>query len=92
MSLKIFLCRKRPLPGRLVSQKAQPEAIDHIDDLFCSLFECFLLFFSGRIGANVESVSAFGDFFAVDFVDDIIDIDEVIGVGDDLVAGDDILQ
>ena len=49
------------------------------------------MFFGRRVGANVDVVGALCDLSAVDFVDDVIDIFEVVGVGDDFVAGYDIL-
>ena len=49
------------------------------------------MFFGRRVGANVDVVGALCDLSAVDFVDDVINIFEVVGVGDDFVAGYDIL-
>lgn len=91
LSLKIFLRSKRPLPTRLISQEIQSEPIDHIDDLFGPFLERLLLIFGRRVCANVDVVSALCDLSAVDFVDNVVDIFEVVGVGDDLVAGNDIL-
>ena len=91
LSLEILLGSKRPRATRLVAQEIQPEAINDVDDLLRSLLERLLLFFGGRICANVDVVGALCDFSAVDFVDDVINFFEVVGVGDDLVTGDDIL-
>lgn len=91
LSLKILLRSKRPLPTRLISQEIQSEPIDHIDDLFGPFLERLLLIFGRRVCANVDVVSALCDLSAVDFVDNVVDIFEVVGVGDDLVAGNDVL-
>lgn len=49
------------------------------------------MFFGRGVGANVDVVGAFCDLSAVDFVDDVIDVLELVGVGDDLVARYDVL-
>ena len=91
LSLEILLSSERSRATRLVPQEIQPEAINDIDDLFRSLLERLLLFFGGRVCANVDVVGALGDLSAVDFVDDVINFLEIVGVGDDLVTGDDVL-
>jgi hypothetical protein len=69
----------------------QTEAVDDINDLLRAIFESLLAFLSRRVGANVDVVVANGDFLAVSFVGDAINLLEVVGVGDDLVIGDEVL-
>lgn len=69
----------------------QPEAINNVDDLRCSILDRFLLFFGRRVSANVDIVSALCDLSAIDFVDNVVDIYEFVGIGDDFVAGYNIL-
>ena len=91
MSLKILLGLKCPRPTRLIAQEVQSEAIDHIDDLFGPFFELLFLFLGRGVCANVDVVSALCDLSAVNFVDNIVDFFEGVGIGDDLVAGNDVL-
>ena len=92
LSLEILLGSERPRATRLIPQEIQPEAIDDIDDLLRPFLERLLLFFGGRVCANVDVVGALCDLSAVDFVDNVIDFFEIVGVGDDLVTGDDVLR
>ena len=91
LSLEIFLRRKRPLPTRFIPQEVQPKPINNINDLLRPLLERLLLFFGRRVCANVDIVSALCDLSAVDFIDDVVDFFESVGVGDDLVAGYNVL-
>lgn len=91
MSLEILLRGKRPPPSLLVAQEIQPEPINNIDDLLRALLERLLLFFGRRVGPNVDIVSALCDFSAVDLVDNVVDILKFVGIGDDLVAGYNVL-
>ena len=91
MCLEILLRSKCPCSTRLISQKVQPEAINDVDNLLCALLERLLVFFGRGVGANVDVVNAQCDLPAVDFVDDVVDFFEGIGVGDDFVAGYDVL-
>lgn len=49
-------------------------------------------FFGRGVGARVERLAADGDLGAVGLVDDTVDLLEVVGVRDQLVAGDDVLS
>ena len=49
------------------------------------------MFFGRRVGANVNVFGALCDLSAVDFVDDVVNFLEVVGVGDNFVAGYNIL-
>lgn len=91
MSLEILLRGKRPPPSLLVAQEIQPEPINNIDDLLRALLERLLLFFGRRVGPNVDIVSALCDLSAVDLVDNIVNILKFVGIGDDLVAGYNVL-
>lgn len=41
---------------------------------------------------HTEGLTTDGDLLAVGLVDDTVDLLEVVGVGDDLVVGDDVLE
>ena len=88
---ELLLRSEPPVPRGRVPQRIQPKPIDNIDDLRLPLLERLLLFFGRGVGANVDVVGAFCDLSAVDFVDDVIDVLELVGVGDDLVARYDVL-
>lgn len=49
------------------------------------------MFLGRRVCADVDVVSALCDLPAVDFVDNVVDFFEGVGIGDDLVAGNDVL-
>ena len=91
LCLEILLRSKRLRSTCLVSQKVQSEAINNIDDLLCAFIERLILFFGGRVGANVNVISAPRDSFAVNLIDDVVNINHIPCVRDDLVAGDDVL-
>jgi hypothetical protein len=44
------------------------------------------------VGQHTEGLTTDVDLLAVGLVDDIVDELEVVGVGDDLVLGDDVLE
>lgn len=44
------------------------------------------------MGRHTEGLTTDGDLLAVGLVDDIVDELDVVGVGDDLVVGDDVLE
>lgn len=70
----------------------QTESVNNINDLLGCLVECLLHFLGRRVGANVDVLAALGDFLAVDFVDDVVDLLEIPSVGDDFVTRDEILR
>lgn len=41
---------------------------------------------------HTERLTTDGDLLAVGLIDDTVDLLEVVGVGDDLVVGDDVLE
>ncbi len=70
----------------------QPERVDDIDDLLLLVLDVVAAAFFGRgVGADVDVVAADGDFLAVGLVDGAVDFFDVVGVRDELVAGDDVL-
>ena len=70
----------------------QAERIHDVDDLLRALLEVVGIFALGRcIRADVDVDSPLGEFPAIDFVDDIVDIFQVIAVRDDLVPAREIL-
>jgi len=80
--------------GLLVEARlVQAERVDDIDDLLRVLVRTLVVAALGRrVGADVDVLAADGDLFAVGFVDGAVDLLEVVGVGDELVAGDDVLK
>lgn len=69
----------------------QPEGVDDVNDGLRRVIAALLGFFGGGVGADVDIVVADGDLLAVGFVDGAVDLFEFIGVGDQLVAGEDVL-
>lgn len=69
----------------------QSEGVDDIDNLFRRVLDPLLSFFGRGVGANVDVVGTDGDSRAVGLVDYTVNLLEVVGVGDDLVVGEDIL-
>lgn len=69
----------------------QSEGVDNIDNGLRSVLDLFASFFSRSVGANVDVVGADGDSRAVGFVNNTVNLLEVVGVGDDLVVGEDVL-
>ena len=49
------------------------------------------MFFGRRVSANVDIVGALCDHPTINFVDDVVDIFEIVGIGDDFIAGDNVL-
>lgn len=82
---------ERPCAGRLITQEVQAETIDDIDDLFAGVVETLFCFLGRGICANVKVLAASGDFLAVDFVYRTLLLDQIVGVGDNLIASDDVL-
>jgi len=70
----------------------QSERVDDIDDLLRRIFGGLLTLLSGRVAANVEALASDGDLLAVGLVDGAVDFLEVVRVGDQLIAGDDVLR
>ena len=69
----------------------QPETMSDIEDGLGGIIKGLLAFFGGRVGANVDGLAANGYPLAVGFVDDAVNLFEVVRVGDDFVAGDEVL-
>lgn len=62
-----------------------------IEDGLAGVVEGLLALLGGWVGANVDCLTTDGDLLAIGLVDDAVDLFEVVRVGDDLVAGDDVL-
>ena len=62
-----------------------------IEDCLGGIVERFLTLFGGRVGTDVDGLATDGDLLAVGFVDDAVNLFEVVRVGDDFVAGDEVL-
>ena len=69
----------------------QAEAVGDVEDHLSVVVDGFLAFFGRRVGADVDALAADRDLLAVGFVCDAVDLLESVRVGDDLVAGDDVL-
>ena len=67
------------------------EGVDDINDLLGLVLSVVAALFSGGVGANVDTLTTDGNLLAVGFVDGAFDLLDVVGVGDQLVAGDDVL-
>jgi len=63
-----------------------------IEDGLIGIVGTLLGLLRGCVGAGVEGLAANGDLSAVGLVDDAVDLLEVVGVRDELVAGDDVLR
>ena len=70
----------------------QSERVDNID-LGLLLVVGILAGLLGRcVGTSVEALTTDSDLGAVGLVNDAVDLLEVVGVGDQLIAGDDVLR
>ena len=69
----------------------QAERVDDINDGLGGVIGTLIGLLSRGVGANVDVVVADGDLLAVGLVGDAVDLLEVVRVGDDLVAGDEVL-
>lgn len=65
--------------------------MDNVVDLDGTVFKGLVGLLGGGVGTNVNLDGALLNHGAVDLIGDAIDLLEVVGVRDDLVAGDDIL-
>lgn len=65
--------------------------MDDIDNGLRSVLDIIASFFSRGVGTNVDVVGADSDSRAVGLVNDTVNLLEVVGVGDDLVVGEDVL-
>lgn len=72
--------------------RVQAERIDNVDDSLLGVVDIVAAFLSRGVCANVDVVASDGDLLAVGLVDSAVDFLEVVGVGDDLVAGDEVLR
>lgn len=62
-----------------------------VEDRLAGIVEGLVAFFGRGIRADVDVLAADADLLAVGFVDDTVDFFQPVRVGDDLVAGDEIL-
>jgi len=69
----------------------QAEAVGDVEDHLGVVVDGFLAFLGRWVGADVDALAAHRDLLAVGFVRDAVDLLEAVRVGDDLVAGDDVL-
>lgn len=65
--------------------------MDDIDNGLRSVLDIVTSFLGRGVGANVDVVGADGDSRAVGFIDDTVNLLEVVGVGNDLVVSEDVL-
>jgi len=70
----------------------ETERVDDIDDGLGTVLNTFVGLLGGRVGADVEVLGTEGDLLAVGLVNGAADLLEVVRVGDELVAGDDVLR
>lgn len=69
----------------------QAEGMHDIEDSLGALVDALISLLGRGVGANVNVLVADGDLLAVGLVDGAINLLEVVAVGDDLVARDDVL-
>jgi len=65
--------------------------VHDIDNSDSSVLEVLTSFFGRGVGANIDVVVANCDLLAISFVDDTVNLLEVVGVGDNLVVSEDVL-
>jgi len=70
----------------------ETERVDNIDDGLGTVLNTFVGLLGGRVGADVEVLGTEGYLLAVGLVNGAADLLEVVRVGDELVAGDDVLR
>jgi hypothetical protein len=69
----------------------QAETVGDIKDRLCLVLYSFFTVLGRRVAADVEGLATNGNLLAVGLVDSAVDLLEVVGVGDDLIVGDDVL-
>ena len=67
------------------------ESVDDIDLGLLLVIGILVTALGGGVGTGVESLTTDGDLGAVGLVGNTVDLLEVVRVGDELVAGDDVL-
>ena len=69
----------------------QTEAVGDVQDGLRLVLELFLTVLGRWVAADVEALATNADFLAVGFVDGAVNQLDIVRVGDDLVAGDNVL-
>ena len=67
------------------------ESVDNVDLGLLLVVGILITALGGSVGASVEGLTTDGDLGAVGLVGNTVDLLEVVRVGDELVAGDDVL-
>lgn len=71
----------------------ETERVDNVDDGLLALVSAILVAaLGGGVGASVESLTTDGDLGAVGLVNDAVDELQVVRVGDELIAADNVLR
>ena len=91
LALEVLFGCKSPLARVFIAKKAISKSVHHVNDLLCTVIKIFVCLFRGRVGANIEILATFGHLSAIDFINNIVLLNELIGIRDDLIAGDDVL-
>ena len=65
--------------------------MSNIEDGLGGIIKSLLAFFGGRVGADIDALTADGDLLAVGFVDNSVNLFEIVRVGDDFIAGKKVL-
>ena len=68
------------------------ESVDNVDLGLLLVVGLLITALGGSVGASVEGLTTDGDLAAVGLVGDTVNLSEVVRVGDELVAGDDVLR
>jgi hypothetical protein len=70
----------------------QTETVGNVQNGLRSIFDAFFLSaFSRRIATDIKALSSNVDFGAVSFVGNAVNLLEIVRIGNDFVAGDNIL-
>ena len=67
------------------------ESVDNVDLGLLLVVGILVTALGGSVGTSVEGLTTDGDLGAVGLVGNTVDLLEVVRVGDELVAGDDVL-
>lgn len=89
----VILLRPKGTRARLfIAEEIESERVNNIDHLLGALIQPLFSFLGRGIGSNVECLAALGYLPAVDLIHYIVLLDQIIGIRDDLVTGNNVLR
>lgn len=80
LALEVLLGLERPLARFLVTEEVITEGVHNVNDLLRAFIQIFVCFLCRGVGANIKIFPAFGHFSAIDFVYNIILLDQLVGI------------